>query len=142
MPEEYTPLVGNLHVVLLRTAASLIPTVFDLWREHKSIEPTLLLWPIRNVVTIEGKTASLVTVDLPKDADQRKTKILEAARACNAYGLLLTEQLEDAVRMILESEQGTRTWRFPIKRHGDVSVLGQPSYKDNTESIGVRWKAN
>jgi hypothetical protein len=44
--------------------------------------------------------------------------------------------------MIFESEYGTRTWRFPIKRHGDVCILGQPSYRDNSESIGVRWKAN
>jgi hypothetical protein len=130
------------HVVLLKTAVSLIPTVFDLWREHKSIEPTLLLWPAHEVTTIEGKTATLVTVDLPKDTGQRRAKIVEAAHACDAYGLLLTEQLEDAVRMILESGQGTRTWRFPIKKHGDVSILGQPSYRDNTESIGVRWKAN
>lgn len=86
--------------------------------------------------------ASLVTVELPADASQRRSKILEAAKACNAYALLLTEQLEDSVRMLLESEVGTRAWRFPIKRHGDVCVLAQPDYKDNAESIGVRWAAN
>jgi len=86
--------------------------------------------------------ASLVTVELPLEAGQRRDKILEAAKACNAYALLLTEQLEDSVRMLLESEVGTRSWRFPVKRHGDVYVLDQPGYKDNTESIGVRWKAN
>jgi hypothetical protein len=142
VPTEYTPDASRLHAGLLLLAAKLIPTVLDLWREHKSIEPTLLLWPKHPVKTITGEPASLVTVDLPQDADQRHAKIIEVAKACDAYGLLLIEQLDDDVRMIFESEQGTRTWRFPIKNHGDVRILGRPSHKDNAESIGVRWTAN
>jgi hypothetical protein len=142
VPTEYTPEANPAHSRLLELAARVIPTVLDLWREHKSIEPTLLLWPTRVITARTGEPVTLVTVDLPTDAAQRRPKILEAAKACDAYGLLLTEQLEDSVRMILESKHGTRTWRFPIKRHGDVCILGQPSYRDNSESIGVRWQAN
>ena len=139
---DYTSNAPSLHDVLLLKASGVIPAVFVNWKENRRIEPTLLLWPLHDVVTTSGATASLVTVELPEDRALRKAKIIEAARACDAYGLLLTEQLEDSVRMIFESEQGTRTWRFPIKPHGDISILGLPSCKDNTESIGVRWKAN
>lgn len=142
MPKDYNPNALSLHDVLLLKAANVIPVVFSVWKECHRIDPILLLWPLQDVVTTTGDTASLVAVDLPIDKVQRKAKIKEAALACDAYGLLLTEQLEDSVRMILESEQGTRTWRFPIKPHGDISVLGPPSCRDNAESIGIRWTAN
>ena len=79
---------------------------------------------------------------LPDAVEERPAAIVAAARRCKAYGLLMTEQLATDIRLIFESAHGTRTWRIPIKRHGDIQVLGQHSMRDNAESIGVKWQSN
>lgn len=112
------------------------------WKKDRCIYPTLLLWPQSSVQTGTGEEFSgVLFTELPADPVARKEAVKSAATSCDAYALLLTEQLEDAVRLIFETTNGTRTWRFPIQRRGDTQVLGRPVFEDNVESIGLRWSA-
>lgn len=132
-----------IHDELVARCLNTVDQMKELWRGFKRIHPTLLIWPADSVrTTTKERFSGVIFTELPDDPAARRSAIIDAAKRCNAYGLLLTEQLEHDVRLIFESESGTRTWRFPIKNHGDVQVLGEPVSKVNTESIGIRWRAN
>lgn len=93
--------------------------------------------------TLNGAPFSgAVFSDLPTDPALRKERVKNAVTQTGAYALLVAEQLEGEVRAIFESQHGSRTWRLPLKDHGDVRVLGTPVVRDNAESIGVLWTAS
>ncbi len=143
METEYLRSGRFIHDELATRCLNVIRQIHELWKEYRQVYPTLLLWPMDGVkATTKERFSGVVFTELPDDPPLRRAKIVEAAKQCNAYGLLLTEQLEHEVRVILETPHGTRTWRIPIKNHGDVQVLGTPIVRDNTESIGIRWGAN
>lgn len=143
MDTEYIRSERFIHDELVSRCQNVVKQVQGLWRGFKEIHPTLLLWPTTGVrTTTNEKFSGVVFTELPDDPAARRAVIVDAAKRCDAYGLLLTEQLEHDVRLILETIHGTRTWRFPIKNHGDVQVLGAPVVSDNAESIGIRWNAN
>jgi hypothetical protein len=141
--KEYILSERFIHDELRRRCEAALPTLYNHWRKDRRIYPYLLMWPNDTVRTRSGDSFNgVVFTELSMDATERKEQVKRAAGECNAYGLMLTEQLEDAVRVIFETEHGTRTWRLPINDHGDVQVLGAPVVKDNAESIGVLWTAN
>ena len=144
MQQNYIASERFIHDELVTRCLQMVEQVPLFWRENKChIYPTLLLWPSEAIRASGGKEFSgVVFHPLPEDDSGRRDVIAKAAKQCKAYGLLLTEQLTDCVRLIFESEHGTRTWRFPIKNHGGVQVLGYPEFHDNSESIGIRWTAN
>lgn len=143
MPTVYPDIERFIHDELVARCMNAVHQMKELWRGFKRIHPTLLIWPADSVrTTLKERFSGVIFTELPEDPAERRAAIINAAKRCDAYGLLLTEQLEHDVRLIFESESGTMTWRFPIKNHGDVQVLGAPVSKVNTESIGIRWRAN
>lgn len=143
MDREYIASGRFIHDELRRRCEAAVAKLYDIWRKDKRILPSLLLWPNDSVRTVEGTGfTGVVFTELSEDEAARPAEIRSAAAQCNAFGLLLTEQLPGVVRVVFETEHGTRAWRLPIKKHGDVQVLGRPSISDNTDSIGVRWTAN
>ena len=132
-----------VHEELSRRCIRAVELIPEQWRENKRIYPTLLMWPADSVRATDGSDFSgVVFTDLPEDSGQRRVAVIRAAKRCDAYGLLLTEQIDGFVRLVFETEHGTRTWRFPIKPHGNIQILGRPAFRDNAESIGIRWHAN
>lgn len=114
-----------------------------MFRRQKRIYPTLLIWPADTVKATDGTQFSgVVFTELPEDPARRKEEVKSAILRTGAWAALVTEQLESDIRMLFESGHGTRTWRFPIKNHGDIQILGRAVAQDNTESIGVLWQAN
>lgn len=79
---------------------------------------------------------------LPEDETERRKAIVDAANACGAYALLVIEQHSNHVRAIFESAHGTRAWKIPIIKHGNVQALGQTEFRDNAESLGILWHDN
>lgn len=143
MDTEYLRSERFIHTELIARCLNTVTQIGALWKEFKKIYPTLLIWPTDSVkTTTKERFSGVVFTELPDDPELRRIRIVEAAKQCNAYGLLLTEQLEQDVRLILETRHGTRTWRYPIKHHGDIQVLGAPIVRDNAESIGIKWRAN
>lgn len=113
------------------------------FRRDKLIMPTLLIWPADTVKSLDGNMFSgVIFTELSADETVRKQEVKDSILRTAAFAALVTEQLSDAVRMIFESGHGTRTWRLPIKNHGNVQVLERMPPRDNTESLGVLWKAN
>ena len=92
--------------------------------------------------TTGGQFSGVVYKELPPVKEERRKAIYEAVSACDACAILVVEQLEHDVRAIFESTHGTRTWRLPIKEHGDVQILGRATAHDNADSIGALWHAN
>lgn len=132
-----------MHNVLLLRCQAAVHRVQDNWRHKQGIEPVILLWPNTSVRTDDGTDFSGVLFDtLPSTPENRKGAIQSKVARCDAFAVLAVEELDNAVRLLFESRCGTRSWRLPIKRQGDLKVLGQPEHRDNAEAIGVLWLAN
>ena len=113
------------------------------FRRDKFILPTLLIWPADSVKSLDGNLfTGVIFTELSTDNVVRRQEIKDSILRTAAFAALATEQLPDAVRMIFESGHGTRTWRLPIRNHGNVQVLERTPPRDNIESLGVLWKAN
>jgi len=114
-----------------------------MFRKDKRIYPTLLIWPSDSVKAVDGtQFTGVIFTELSEDPTLRKEEIKNSILSTAAFAALVTEQLETDIRMIFESGHGTRTWRLPIRNHGDIQILGRAVQRDNAESIGVLWKAN
>lgn len=132
-----------IHDELARRAEQAVSKIPDLWREHKSIYPTLLLWPEDDVrTTTRERFSGVIFSELPLAQADRLIFIEKAVARCGAYAVLVTEQLPEAVRSIFETKHGTETWRLPIKDYGGAQVLGAAARRANAESVGVLWRAN
>lgn len=114
-----------------------------MWRADRRVYSTILLWPTDEVrTTTGGKFTGTIFAELPDfaDATARLIYLKKAAEQCDAYALLVTEQLPEAVRSIFETKHGTVTWRLPIKDYGGAKVLGAAARRANAESLGVLWQ--
>lgn len=142
METEYIQSGRFIHDELVRRCAGLPDRVRQLFRKDRHIHPTLLIWPADTVRDLSGgQFSGVIFSELSSDPVARQKEIKDSILRTAAWAALVTEQLPDAVRLIFESGQGTRTWRLPIKNHGDVQVLGPAEHRDNVESLGVLWKA-
>lgn len=143
MEQEYIQTGRFIHDELLRRCEPLTAKVIQMFRRDKFIHPTLLIWPADTVKTIDGDFFSgVIFTELSQHAESRKLEIKNAILRTAAFAALVTEQVDEDIRMIFESGHGTRTWRLPIKDYGGVQVLERTPPRDNTESIGVLWTAN
>lgn len=120
-----------------------LPAIYSGWAKKKAVEPFVVTWPSTPVTSLEGKTISgpcllhLTGID----PVQWSERIAQAVSLTGAYAVLLTEQKSDAVVLILESRSGSRCWRLPIVRSGDVDRLGRPKITNNLEHLGVLWSS-
>lgn len=143
MEQEYIQSGRFIHDELLRRCELLIVKVVQLFRQDKRVYPSMLIWPVDTVMATNGtKFSGVIFTELSVDQELRKVEVRESILRCLAFGALVTEQLDDCVRLIFESQHGTRTWRLPIKDYGGIQVLEHPQVHDNAESIGVLWLAN
>jgi hypothetical protein len=141
--QEYIRTGRFIHDELIRRCMPLTDTVMKHFRRDKFILPTLLIWPADTVKSLDGNMFSgVIFTELSADEAVRKQEIKDSILRTAAFAALVTEQLPDVVRMIFESGHGTRTWRLPIKDHGNVQVLERTPPRDNVESLGVLWTAN
>lgn len=143
MDKEYIQSGRFIHDELLRRCEPLADKVMAQFKRDRCIHPTLLIWPTDTVRTTSGDYFSgVVFTELVQEPDKRRQDVRDAIIRTAAFAALLTEQLETDIRLIFESEHGTRTWRLPIKNYGGVQVLERSKPRDNAESIGVLWTAN
>ena len=99
----------------------------------------LISWPAEHL-RVDGKTITdTVSFAVPTEMPMFKAAV-ELAKVTKAYALLLIEREGDVVRVILESHHGTRSWKMPIRRHGDIDVLEKEEAAQDSESIGVLWR--
>ena len=103
----------------------------------------MVSWPEEPVPTDDGYVITdVVLLELPDDPELRKKEVRTLVERTKPCALLKVEQLEDQVLAILETPLGTKSWTYPIKNHGGTKVLGDRSSRENTDSIGILWRAN
>lgn len=125
---------------LIADGKKMVSMVRDLWRKDKRVPRMLFSWPSEHLKTADGKTIThIVSFAIPADLATFEAAV-QLTKETKAYAILLVEQEEQDVRVLLESFHGTRCWRLPIRRHGDVNVLEKEHATQDTESLGILWR--
>lgn len=141
MPDDSPERV--LHDALILLVEKNLTSLEASWRTQKKIQPFMLSWPQEPISDDEGEIIdNVVLMELPADKQERKKEVTELVFRTKPCALLLCEQLGDKVLVIFESPLGTKSWTYPLRKHGDVTVLGSKSSRENTESIGLLWSRN
>ncbi len=125
---------------LIAKGEEAVRKVREQWRRSKTMPRMLIAWPSQFLHGSDGSTITDVVSFAIPDGVPTFRAAVELAREAKAYALLLVEQDKDAVKVILESHHGSRSWVLPIRRHGDVDVLEKEEAATDTESIGVLWR--
>lgn len=129
-----------IHDELLRRAEKGLPGIHQAWRVKQHIDPFIISWPSKH---LKGDDGSIITdsvlVELPEDRKRWRPHLLRTVHRTKPYALLLAEELDDCVMVTFESGHGTRSWRWPIKDHGGMRVLGNVTQRDDVDSIGILW---
>lgn len=128
-----------IHDELLRRAEAAVAQLTTLWKKHRLIEASILIWPADTVRTDDGQPhEGLIYGELPPETE-RPAYLKKVAERWKPYALLVIEQKGSLVKAIFESPHGTRTWTMSIAKHGDVRVLGTAKIQDDVESLGLLW---
>lgn len=124
---------------LIQKGLNAVTKVRAHWNRTKEVPRMLLAFPAEHLVVGNKVITDFVSFAIPDDMPTRKAAV-ELAKTTKAYALLLIERDGDVVRILLESHHGTRGWRLPIRRHGDVTVLEKEEATTDSESLGVLWQ--
>lgn len=125
---------------LIADGKKMIGMVREMWRKDRKIPRMMFSWPSEHLESVEGKTVThIVSFAVPKELNTFEAAV-GMTKATKAYALLLVEQEESDVRILLESFHGTRCWRLPIRRHGDIDVLEKENASEDTETLGILWR--
>lgn len=125
---------------LLRRGEAVARRAKKIFDQQGSINTTILSWPSKTIKGDDGKDINrIVALAVPKNIPIKRA-LIDMTKRTFPYALLLTEVQNDELKIILESHHGTRSWRFPIQRKGDVLRLGEGVTKDDVDSIGILWK--
>ncbi len=125
---------------LIADGKKVIGMVRDLWRKNRKVPRMLFSWPSEHLPTADGKVVThIVSFAIPDELATFEAAVA-MTKETKAYALLLVEQEKTDVRILLESFHGTRCWRLPIRRHGDVNVLEKEHASQDTESLGILWR--
>ena len=112
-----------------------------IWRKHQKLEPFALTWPKEGIKTDDGQPFDgTIICKLPLDAAERRKALRQMVERTKAFAFVLIENLGTRVRVLLESEHGTRVWSTPIAWHGDVRVLERTTDARDAESEGLLWR--
>lgn len=127
---------------LVRWADGSIKAIYDIWKRKRSIDAFFLSWPAVPVKTHDGGMLDdICRLELPQDKGEWPGLFRDAVRLTKPFAILLCEQREQDVRLIIESEYGTRSWTLPIQRRGDIVILGKADVKTDVENIGLLWSS-
>ena len=115
--------------------------VYKSWAEDNNVGNFAITWPSEKIQSDDGLPITrMVLMDLPDDRTTWSKKLQNMVVRTKAYALLLVEQKTEEAVLILESHHGTRSWHYPIERHGPDRVLGKPIIKSDTDCIGLLWQ--
>lgn len=131
-----------IHDDLCDQAEGGVKRLYEVWKKHKKIDPFLVTWPSTPVQAKDGTPIDGPCVLELYDVNREEWHplILEALQKTSAYALLIAEQLPDEIKVILESQHGTRCWTLPITRSGDALILGNAQVTDDKECLGLLWR--
>lgn len=141
MRNSYITSERFIHDELLRRAETGLSAIRETWRKQRHVDPFLISWPSEHIDCDDGAVVTdFFLLELPEDRSAWSKLMVQAVRKTKPYAILLAEELEDVVLLIFESNHGSRSWRYPIKPHGNVRVLGNPKVQDDVDAIGILWR--
>lgn len=124
---------------LILRSETLVKKVREQWQKTRTVPRMLISFPARHLPVGDKIITDVVSFAVPKEMATFRAAV-ELAKTTQAYALLLVERVNDDVHIVLESHHGTRSWRMPLRRHGDVTVLEKGEATTNVDSIGVLWR--
>lgn len=126
---------------IVERSQSIVQSVRDIWKKRRSVPRVIYSWPSEHLPTTNGKKiiTHLVTFEIPAGMNTHEAAVL-CTKHTKPYAMLLLERDGDFVKLLLESFHGTRCWRFPISRHGDIEVLEKEKVTTDTELLGILWR--
>lgn len=128
--------------MLAEAEAGLKDAIHQSWKVKGRIDPFIISWVQQNIPADDGSIiTNHVVADMSEDRSGWTNRMVHIIKKTKPYALMLCEQRETEVVAIFESRHGTRSWRYPIKMHGRTAVLGEPSTRDDIDSIGLLWRA-
>lgn len=143
-PEEFFEYVASerfMHDIAVRQAEDGLPAIPDTWREKGLMDQFLIAWPGEPLKAVDGtEITRQVYTDLPRDKATWRQLFANFVEKTKPYALLLCEQKEDEVVVVIESQHGSKSWHWPIEKHGPDKVLGDRVEKTNKASIGMLWR--
>jgi hypothetical protein len=140
---DYAPPEIATHERMLREAAAGIKDMLHKsWKEQGRVQPFVISWIQEPIICDDGTTVTNhFWGPMPEDRSKWTTRLATVIEKTKPFALMLCEQRRDEVVVIFESREGTRSWRYPIKMHGHNPVLGDPTTRDDVDSLGVLWRA-
>lgn len=135
---EYYTSERFIHDDLVKEVESALETIPEGWRQKGSIDSFILSWPSEPVPDDDGVpiTGSILCA-LPEGKSERMKEISGLVQKTNPFGLLLCEQIEGEVRLIFETSHGSKSWHFPIEKHGPDRVLGRMTERTDEVRLGI-----
>jgi hypothetical protein len=120
-----------------------IPRVHKMWKEDRRIPTMLFSWPSVHLRSSDNKTTitHLVSFVPPREVNLMDSALF-FARKTEAYALLLVRREGNEIKIVVESAHGSKSWKIPVERHGDVEVLGKAKAAENADHIGILWRPN
>ncbi len=113
----------------------------DTWRDQGRIDPFMIAWPAEDLLDDNGQLVTdNVVMPLEGNRAEWPLQMHRLVQRTKPYGLLLVEQRDKEVVIIFESMHGSVSWHYPIIKTGN-RFLGQLKKKEDTESIGILWRA-
>lgn len=128
----------SMHERFGEVAERVLEKVYSAWAARLKFVDVLVTWPARPVVADDGTYIDNHCI-LPLPGDDRDAAIRAMVLRTDARALLLLERRQDDVFLLLETPAGTKSWKVPIRRHGDVYSLGSPTVKTDVERIGLLY---
>jgi hypothetical protein len=129
---------------IIERGSRAVQMVKDLWRKKQSVPRFIFVWPSEKLATTDGSGTHIthyVTFPIPEEMNVHAAAVL-CAKNLKPYAMLAVEREGTDVKILLESFHGTRCWRLPIRRHGDVEVLEKESVSSNVERLGILWRGD
>jgi len=143
MPEPSLQESHPIHQQLVAAVSNSLKHLYDMWKEDGKISPVALSWPSRTIQADDGSPIDdLCALALPELPEERTHALQLLVERTNSRALLVREQHADSIDTILETPWGAVSWSIPIRRSGDVRVLGDSVCTVNTRCVGLLWRPN
>jgi hypothetical protein len=101
-----------IHDGLIAEAKHMVRSAYGIWREKRSIQPSLLLWPMREIRADDGGAVkSLVVAELPADSSNHLDLIRQAVDKVHAYAFFYIRrvgpEVKDYLSILWTPKQGS-----------------------------------
>ena len=126
-----------IHDQLVEEAKAGIDSLYENWKNKQTLNPFIVMWPVREIIWHGMPTKNAVAFDVPK-GEAIKPYMEKMAKKVRAYAVLLWKEEAQALKGVLESKHGSVTWTIPILKHGNIRVLDTLEEHTDVDRLGIR----